>query len=168
MNDLTKYREVADQIKTGDLLQWHTHGIFGTLIRWKTQSKVNHSGLAICLKEYEGLDRRRFTTEALNAGTVLNLLSRRLEQHQGEVWWYPLIDEWNDRRQAIGERALQMIGIPYDFKSIAFQLFGHVSTNDKALFCSEYCAMAYGILGTAPTPAEMFNLGIFKKGVQIL
>lgn len=168
MNDLTLYNEVKDQMRTGDLLQWHTHGIFGSLIRWRTQSKVNHSGLVIGLKEYEGLERRRYTTEALSAGTVLNLLSRRLEHHAGEVWWYPLIDEWNDKRQAIGERALEMIGIPYDFKSIGFQLFGHVSTNDKALFCSEYCAMAYRFTGVAPTPAEMTSLGIFKEGVQIL
>lgn len=167
MNDLSKYNAVKDLMRTGDLLQWHTHGIFGSLIRWRTQSTVNHSALVLCLKEYEGLERQRFTTEAQDR-TVLNRLSRRLEEHDGEVWWYPLVDDWNEKRQGIGERALNLIGIKYDVKSIFFQLFGHVSINDKALFCSEYCALAYGFSGTAPTPAEMTNYPIFKKGVQIL
>jgi len=167
-NDLSKYRAVQDRMKTGDLLQWRSNSLIGALIRWRTQSDVNHSSLVIRLAEYEGLERRRYTTEALEHGTVLNLLSRRLEAFDGECWWLPLCDGWNDRRQVIGEKALALIGIPYDYGSIVLQIFGRVSMDARSLFCSEYCAIAYGLEGQAPTPADMPSLGIFKEPVKIL
>jgi len=159
---------VKDQMRTGDLLQWRSNSLIGALIRWRTKATVNHSSLVLRLSEYEGTERRRYTTEALENGTVLNFLSRRLEQFDGEVWWYPLKEEWNERRQAIGECALSLIGIPYDYKSIAAQIFGKVSADARALFCSEYCFICYGMGGKAPTPADMPGLGIYKEGVKIL
>jgi hypothetical protein len=167
-NDLSKYLAVRDLMKTGDLLQWRSNSLIGALIRWRTGAEVNHSSLVLRLREYEGQDHRRFTTEALENGTVLHLLSRRLEDFDGECWWYPLKDNWNDKRQAIGEKALALIGIPYDYGSIVHQIFGAVSTDARALFCSEYCAIAYGIEGEAPTPADMPRLGIFAEPVKIL
>lgn len=168
MIDLTKYNAIKDQMKTGDLLQWNSSSIIGWLIRWKTGSDVNHSSLVIRLSEYEGLERRRFTHEALEHGVILNLLSRRLDQFAGKVWWYPLKDEWDERRQRIGELALAWTGVPYDYRSIADQLIASVSAEATALFCSEMCFLAYGFAGKAPTPGEMPGLGIFKKGLQIL
>lgn len=168
MNDLTQYNEVKNSMKTGDLLQWASFSVIGWLIRWKTKSDVNHSSLVIRLAEYEGLERRRFTHEALERGVILNLLSRRLDRFNGKVWWYPLKDEWDERRQRIGELALAWTGVPYDYKSIADQLISSVSAEATALFCSEMCFMAYGFTGKAPTPGEMSGLGIFKEKVQIL
>ena len=168
MNDLSKYEAVKDQMKTGDLLQWRSNSLIGSLIRWRTGSNVNHSSLVMRFSEYQGLDRRRYTTEALEHGTVLNLLSRRLEAFDGECWWLTLKDEWNEKRQAIGESALSLIGIPYDYGSIFRQIFGKVSADARALFCSEYCFVCYGFDGKAPTPADMPGLGIFREAVKIL
>lgn len=168
MSNLSEYAKVQCEMKTGDLLQWRSKSFIGWAIRWKTNSAVNHSSLVIRLAEYEGLERRRFTQEALEHGVVLNYLSRRLEQYDGEVWWYPLKDEWDERRQRIGELALAFTGVPYDYKSIANQLISSVSAEATALFCSEMCFMAYGFAGTAPTPGGMEKLGIFKQGVKIL
>jgi len=169
MKDLTRYMAVRGQMKTGDLLQWKTNSIIGALIRWRTGADVNHSSLVIKFSEYEGADMRRYTTEALEHGTVLNYLSRRLYDHDGECWWYPLKDEWdNNRRTEIGERALELIGLPYDYGSIFKQIFGKVSAGARSLFCSEYCYLSYGMNGQAPTPADMPGLGIYKEGVKIL
>jgi hypothetical protein len=168
MNKLDLYAAVRDQMKTGDLLQWSSNSVLGALIRWRTNAEVNHSGLVIRLQEYEGLERRRWTLEALEKGFYPNLLSRRLEQFDGRVWWYPLKDELNGQRQAIGERAFSMVGIGYDFLSIFQQLVGRVSADMKHLFCSEGCYLAYGFQGTAPNPGEMPGLGIFKEPVLIL
>jgi len=168
MNDLTAYLAVKDQMKTGDLLQWRSNSLIGALIRWRTKSDVNHSSLVIRLQEYEGLERRRWTTEALEHGTVLNLLSRRLEQFDGECWCYPLNDSWNAWRENCGEWALKMVGIPYDYGSILKQIIGKASADARALFCSEYCFMAYGLDGKAPSPGEMPELGIFKEPIKIL
>jgi hypothetical protein len=168
MNDLSVYNAVKDRMKTGDLLQWHSNTPLGWAIRAKTGSRFNHSGLVIRLAEYEGLERRRFTHEALEHGVVLNLVSRRLEDFNGEVWWYPLKDDWKSRLQEIGERALGFTGIGYDYPAIAMQLFTHVQADCAQLFCSEMCFLAYGFSGVAPNPGELLTLGIFQDGVQIL
>jgi len=168
VNDLTLYNAVRDQMKTGDLLQWKSNSLIGALIRWRTKSNVNHSSLVIRLAEYEGLERHRWTTEALEHGTVLNLLSRRLEAFDGECWWYPLQDSWNEYRENVGTWALDKIGIPYDYGSIVKQIVGKVSADARELFCSEYCYLAYGLTGKAPNPGEMPELGIFKEPQKIL
>jgi hypothetical protein len=154
-------------MKTGDLLQWKSNSIIGAAIRWKTKSIVNHSSLVLKLIEYEGDEKRRFTTEALERGIILNYLSRRLEQFDGEVWWYPLKDDQDNNRGRIGTIALSLIGIPYDYQSIFRQVFGSVSVDARRLFCSEYCYLAYGFSGIAPAPGDMPKLGIFKEPVKL-
>lgn len=161
------YEQIKDRMKTGDLLQWRSNSLVGGLIRWRTGSIFNHSSLVLRLQEYEGAEHRRYTTEALEHGTVLNFLSRRLEKYDGEVWWCPLKDEWESRRQEIGERALSLIGIPYDYKSLIKQIIGKVSAEATSLFCSEYCYLSYGLTGTAPTPADMLDLKIFKSPLKL-
>ena len=168
MNDLSRYRAVKEQMKTGDLLQWRSDSLIGKLICWKTGYDVSHSSLVLRLSEYEGLERRRFTTEALGIGTVLSLLSRRLEGFDGNLWWYPLIDDWDKKRTFIGEMSLSLIGIKYDYKSLIKQIFGVVSVDVQKLFCSEYVYLCYGFAGEAPYPGALNDLGIFKKGVQLI
>lgn len=169
MNDLSIYEKHKDAMKTGDLLEWRSPTLIGWGIRFVTGEMVNHSSLVIRLAEYEGLERRRYTTEALQHGTVLNLLSRRLEKFTGQVWWYPLKDDWNDKRQQIGECALKYIGIPYDFGSIFKQLIARVGVDFRAFFCSEYVWACYGMEGEAPYPGEIVKkLDIFKPAVRIL
>jgi hypothetical protein len=167
MKDLSAYMSVRHQMKTGDLLQWHSNSLIGAIIRWRTHSNVNHSSLVLRLDEYAGKEDRRWTTEALEHGTVVDLLSRRLADYDGSVWWYPLRDELEGKRKSIGEKALELIGVPYDYGSIIKQIFGRVSANARRLFCSEYCYISYGYSGKAPTPADMPNLGIFKAPIKI-
>jgi hypothetical protein len=169
MNDLTIYNSVKDRMKTGDLLQWRCNSLIGAAIRWRTKSEVNHSSLVIRLDDYKGKEDRRCTTEAMGKGVVLSLLSRRLGELDGSCWWYPLADSWtDDLRKQVGEWALEKIGLPYDFGSIARQIIGKVSADARELFCSEYCFMAYGLSGTAPDPGDMPGLGIFGERVKIL
>lgn len=174
MKDLTKYNEVKDRMKTGDLLQWKSNSIIGSLIRCRTARSlpegwpaVNHSSLVIRLSEYEGLERRRFTQEALEHGVVLNLLSRRLEAFDGEVWWYPLKEEFNGVRQVMGELALAYTGVPYDYGSLFRQILGKVSADARSLFCSELCCIIYGYTGKMLSPAEMPELGMFEEKVKL-
>ena len=161
------YTAVKDDMKTGDLLLFQTNGSIGRLIQRYTKSPYSHASLVIRLAEYEGLERHRYTTESLRHGVVLNLLSRRLEHQNGHCWWFALRDEWNDKRQLIGERALSYVGIPYDFKGIFRFLFGPVSADIQAIFCSELISMAYGYPG-APSPVQLLDYGIHRSGVQIL
>ncbi len=165
---LSRYETFKKDMQTGDLLLWSSDSLIGAAIRFFTRSNVNHASMILRFPEYEGAEGRRFTTEALEHGTVLNLLSRRLETHKGEVWWYPLKDEWNPDRNEIGHRALELIGRPYDYKSLFENIACHVSTDAKKLFCSEYYYLSLGLSGKAPRPNDLPGLGIFKPPVQIL
>jgi hypothetical protein len=166
MNDLTVYNTVKGQMRTGDLLLWRSRSLLGAVIRYFSKATVNHAGLVMRFAEYEGDDARRFTTEALEHGIVLNLLSKRLEEYDGEVYWYPLMEAWD--RTVIGERAMEYIGVPYDYHSLFKNAFGKVSADARELFCSEYCFICYGFSGKAPTPGDMPDMGIFKDPVKIL
>lgn len=171
------YNTIRNDMKTGDMLAWRSDSLIGKTIRWKTipsgissdsPLSVNHVSGILRLKEYEGLQRRVFISEALENGTVLNLLSKRLEEFKGCVWWYPLKRSWDAERQAIGERALQYIGIKYDYKSIFEQLFGSVSVDVKKLFCSEYYYKSLGFNGIAPNPYQLCLKDYYKEAVKIL
>lgn len=174
---LELYEAVRDDMKSGDMLAWHSNSLIGAGIRWRTvPSKiskdsplsVNHTSTILRLKEYEGLERRVFITEALEHGTVLNLLSKRLSEFKGYVYWYPLKRSWDAERQAIGERLLQYIGIKYDYKSIGEQILGSVSVDMKKLFCSEYHYLALGFTGIAPNPYQLCLRDYYKEAVKIL
>jgi hypothetical protein len=156
MNDLTLYDAVKDQVATGDVLQWHSNSLIGSGIRLRKGGNVNHTGLIIRLAEFEGLERRRFTLEALEDGVVLNLLSRRLEVFKGKVYLHQLKKEHDLMRQRIGERALSMVGIPYDYTSIIRECFGNAQMDMDKLFCSEFAWFAETgkMTGEAPDPVE--------------
>lgn len=176
--DLTLYNSVRQSMSTGDMLGWKSYSLIGKAIRLRTipedvpedsPLQINHISGIIRLREYEGLDRRVFITEALEHGAVLNLLSRRLESFDGAVWWYPLQETWNPNRCSVGEQALSFIGVPYDYQAIVAQLFGSVSVDVKSLFCSEYYYRSLGFIeGDAPNPYEMATKEYFGTPVRIL
>jgi hypothetical protein len=177
MNDLVIYDLAKGQMKTGDMLQWRSNSLLGWAIRLKTQGQrpqyekdhdinVNHTCMVIRLAEYEGEERRRWTQEALEHGVVLNLLSRRLEQFDGSVYWYRLRPEFN--RTAIGQVALSLIGVPYDYGSILKQLIAKVSVDARNLFCSEDYLYCFSFKGKALSPNEMPELGWHLEPVRIL
>jgi hypothetical protein len=164
---LELYCAVKDQMKTGDLLQWQSDSLVGGIIRWKTGSDVNHSSMVIRLSEYEGEERRRFHTEAMERGVYPNLLSARLDTFKGKVWWLPLKDEWDPKRVGIGRRLTEMWGREYDYGSLFRQLMGAVNADGKQLFCSEACYLALGFTGAAPNPGEMEGLKVHKAKILI-
>ena len=161
-------------MRTGDAILWKTNSVIGWLIRRFSKGSVNHASLVIKLEQYAGLNNRRFLLEALGSGIVLRLLSRRLMNFTGQVWWLPLKDKYNGNRDTIGEWALLKVGIPYDDHSVFKNTLGRVSAEASKLFCSEYCFMAWKAAGIklkgnkAPRPTDIKALDIFKKAIRIL
>ena len=168
------YMQVRHAFKTGDAILWQSRSIVGWLIRKFSKGNVNHASLVLKIDQYNDLKDRRFLLEALGSGIVLRLLSRRLMNFSGKVWWLPLKDEYNANRDRIGEWALLQVGIPYDYKSLFKQMIGRVSADMKELFCSEYCFIGWKEAGIelkgkiAPRPGDIPKLSIFKKAIRIL
>jgi outer membrane lipoprotein SlyB len=168
--DLSTYQSCKAKMKTGDLLQWRANCLSMWFWRSITRSKLNHSSMVLRLQEYEELPKKRFTTESRWHGTVLSRLSHRLQHYHGEVWWYPLNNEWqcDFYRHKIGEQMLERIAIPYDLFSILKITFRRVFKpkcrrlfkraglpfkwfatwidcydEQRKVFCSEYCYWVY-------------------------
>jgi len=188
MTDLSSYYLRQQEIRTGDHLGFSGSGIIPYLIKKFSYSRnplkwripdgtINHSAMAIRLR-YPGLEKRRYTTEALNKGLEFHMLSRRLDGYNGKVYWYPLKDEYDDRRNMIACWLFDNIDVPYDYKSLFKQAVASVNSDMKLLFCSEAANFAYqyaGIKtgfpvenGVAPTPADIDKFDIFKDKVRIL
>jgi hypothetical protein len=168
MSKLDLYEKVRDQINTGDLLLWKSHSALGFFIRLFSKASVNHAGLAVRL--FGITWPRVFTIEALEKGVQPYFLSSRLEEFDGEVWWYPLCNEWDkfEIRQEIEERMWKHVGIKYDYPSLFKNAIRKVEADDKLLFCSEAAFLELGFTGTAPTPGDIPGLKIFKEPVRIL
>ena len=181
MNDLKRYRDVRHLIQTMDLIQWHGDSLISKIIRWKTGGPETHSGIACRLADVD----RVMTLEAISKGAVPNPLSYVLGKYKGKAYWHPLKEEY---RLFIAEAFNWMydrIGTGYDYEGVARQLFGRVSADARALFCSEYvflgwkvrCAEELGIelfkwlldIKDVPLPSELHKIGLYEKhGRRIL
>ena len=156
MNSLSVYNNYRHLTKTGDILQWDSDTLLGEGIQLRKGGNINHTGVVIRLQEYEGLERRVFTIEALEDGVVLNLLSKRLESFKGHCYLHSLRPEFDSQRQVFGERAFSVIGTDYDYPSILKELFGNAQMNLDKLFCSEFAwySLTGKVDGEAPDPIE--------------
>jgi hypothetical protein len=172
MNDLSIYNAIKDQMKTGDQLGFQNISLISKLILWRTGKDgpipFSHWGGIIRMKEYEGLERHRFTLEALSIGFYPDCLSHYIQNYSGHIWWFPLKDEWNPIRQELGEKAMNLIGTKYDYKSLLKQILGSVSSDAHRLFCSEAWFIIMGLSGKAPNPTQMPSLGVYKDPIKLI
>ena len=185
MTDMSLYNANRSKLKFGDLLQWSGTSILSKAIQSKTENdrpqyekdhdiNASHSSLLVTMPIYEGMEHRVWTTEAVENGTVLHLLSKNLDSYNGKLWWYPLKDDIGseDFRKQVGINAFELIGIPYAFEDLFTQLAGRVKIDIKNLFCSEYCQVCYlgidkAIGQVALNPNQMATLGIFEEPILI-
>ena len=121
-------------MQTGDCILWRSKSVIGWLIRLFSNGEYNHAGLVVRPEDDGCFAGRRFTLEALGNGIILRLLSERLRKFEGEVWLYPLKDEFDDLRPGILAWSLDQEGTPYDFVSLFKQLVGRVSFDMKEYF----------------------------------
>jgi len=177
--NIEPYLEKRHLIKCGGALEWRSETALGKSIRLFTGYDVNHVSQVVTFKDfYKNKPLRIYTLEALSHGIELNLLSRRLEEFKGKVYWLPLKDEYINYDSEISRLGLERIGIPYDFKSIKKILFKILffgshsirSSLDK-LFCSEYLFFNGKDAGlpiidkfkkTIPVPGEMMLTEWYK------
>ena len=192
MNDLTEYMKIRPLLQTGDPLSFRSNSILGKLIRWKTDAKVNHTGMVIRFPTYEEGCDRVFVIEAMGKRLEMNALSERLMAFDGRAWWLKLRNEFDPIRNIIGGRALYYVGtdVKYDYMGCLFgNLIGRAKKDKKRLFCSEalwlYIEEAVQmssdaslkeiirvanltLRNEAPTPGDFPRLGIHAKSALIL
>jgi len=175
--DIRLYRAFSEWMKTCDLIEWRSYtSPISFMIRMFTGANVNHSSILIRPIMYAGLKDRRFLLEALAKGVVPRLLSLRLEEYNGQVFWSPLKESITDpqRNKMIEQVFLEVSkGRPYDYGNLFRNIAGRVSVDADAWFCSEiytWMLMKGGLISAdtkALRPGEFQELGLHEKPVLI-
>lgn len=173
---LPLYEEQIRNMRSCDLIEWQSHTAIGYAIRFFTRQRVNHSSILLRM-DRAGLEDRRFVIEALGGGLELRLMGERLRSYKGRVWWYPL-----KRNLGLPECIQDMVnwaivqtamGKGYDYGSLLSNMFGRVSVDGAAWFCSEaYTAMLqvgklYDKNAQALRPGEFGALSLHEAPVLI-
>ena len=170
-----KYHEIREDIQDGDIIAFGGKGMTSNLIKLFTRSNVSHVALIMKAK----LDNSNplnmiieSTTLDGYSGVVINRLSNRLKDYQGEAWWLPLRQdlrsrgnwdeayEWLKAQKRKAFDPMQAIGAGLDL------LLNNKEDFDK-FFCSELCCAFFeekeiikAINSSEVTPIDlcMFNL----------
>lgn len=153
---LKTYRVYAEQMGTGDMVEWQGNSAIGWAIRKFTGADVNHTSAVIKLT-YQGLGRRRFMVEALNHGLEFRLVSERLLKYSGRVYWYKLRAELvKEGRQRMGSWLMHelALGKGYDYPNLLANALGKVSMDGRRWFCSENYHAALIAAGYVAAPAD--------------
>lgn len=159
-------------IWTGDILEWSSKSALGRLIQWFTGYDVNHTSQVVRFTNFD--TERIYNLESLAPGVYPNLLSRRLENHNGHVYWLQLKPEFDYLRPDIAREGLKYVGTKYDYKSLIRQAVARVSSQADTFFCSELVYQAGLDAGLpieqeyAPRPGDFSKIGIYKPRIQIL
>ena len=171
-----KYYEIREDIQNGDIIAFGGKGIASNLIKLFTRSSVSHVALIMKAKLDNGNPLNMIiesTTLDGYSGVVINRLSNRLKDYQGEAWWLPLKQElrnkanwdgayeWLKSQKRKAYDSIQAIGAGLDL------IWNNKEDFDK-FFCSELCCVFYEerleiikqINSSEVTPIDlcMFNL----------
>ena len=171
-----RYHEIRDAVQDGDIIAFGGKGGISNLIKIFTRSNVSHVALVMKSK-LENNNPLNMIIESTTldgySGVIVNRLSNRLKDYQGEAWWLPLRQDlrrkasWNgayewlksQRRKAYDN--IQAVGAGLD-------LIWNNKEDFDQFFCSELCCAFYeerlGIIeslnSSEVTPIDlcMFNL----------
>jgi len=176
--NLSQYYIYRGLMGNGDLVEFTTYSRIGSMIRGITKKDVNHTGIVWCVQEFEDIKDRRFVMEALSRGIEINLLSDRLKNYKGSVYWHSLKKEFDEYRDKIASICLLAEGrteeIRYDYISLIKNMYKKVNVDvSKYSFCSEFVQWVLeeaGVLEkqeTALRPGEFDSLNIYKPRIQI-
>ena len=187
--ELPLYFPHREKLQAGDLLQWRSETPLGWAIRFARKVRTaigalwhlkwvwpeirdNHSSWVV-KEPYHQDTSRRYHCESVSRGLTLRILSDRLMEHKGKVWWHPLLAGHSHARDCMSRWGYDNQDLGYDFLSIFKQIYRGVKVGTSRVFCSEsVCAVVRDCGLTenkkALPPDMMLGLGLWqKKGVRI-
>lgn len=141
MPKLDLYNQIRPQIKTGDDIVWQSNSIIGKSIQWWCNSKYNHVSKVVRFTEFD--IERVYIMEELGHGAVLLPLSKRIEEHDGHVWLFPLESKLNPIRRSMAAWMLMKLGTPYGYRGLIANLAGRINQDMKEMICSEYSWLGF-------------------------
>lgn len=169
-----RYSDIRDKIQPGDLIAFGGMGWASKIIKWKTGSNVSHVGVASHMNDKHG---RMMIMESTSLdgkkGVQMNRLSKRVEQYNGHVWWFPLSEEARKKLSLVAfwKFLWAQDGKKYDYLQAPMSATLFWAREDFGkLFCSELVAGAYEASGILPninaseiTPDDLCRMKIYRK-----
>lgn len=111
-------------------------------IRFFTDARTTH--ISMLLMEVRAREPRWLIMEAWEGGHGWfsgevgdNFLSKKLREYEGRCYWHDLAPALDPYREAIVAELWELMGTPYDYRSLVAQVAGPVEVDAGALFCSE-------------------------------
>jgi len=182
------YYEHRNDIKVGDVIAFDGKGNFSNIIKAATFSDISHVGMVIN-SDFELGARRNMLIESTTlsngfAGVGITVLSKVIDEYDGEVWLYPLKEELdlNDKANMTNWLFRQK-GKPYDTAQairagidLGFGKIDIVKNKEdfNKLFCSELVSEALeraGVISAVnaseQTPADVCDMDCFEKRILL-
>lgn len=100
--DLTKYNEIREEIRTGDVFAFSGKGNTSNIIKHITSSEYSHVGMALWITPMHSEINRLFIVESTTLNNVPDVdgtyrrgvqmvpMAQRLEGYIGKCWWVPI------------------------------------------------------------------------------
>jgi hypothetical protein len=132
-----KYKEIRDNLRTGDCILIKGTGPVSRIIRLLTD--YSHCYIVVKLDKYQDLDNRVFLLEAYATGVRFVLLSDMLKQKNGQVDVFQPINLTETMQHLIAINSLIAAAsqIKYNFGGLFANLLRRTSTSFDKYFCSE-------------------------------
>lgn len=180
---MAAYDNLRNQIKTGDIILFSGKGGISTGIKWVTDSKWSHVGMALRLPEWDVVllwesttlsDIKDIESGVERQGVQLVPLSDRIKKYKGEATIRSLdINRTPEMLTALNMLRLEVKNRKYEedklelIKAAYDGPFGKNTEDLSSLFCSELVAEAYqrmGLLGEEKPSNEYTPKDFSVKG----
>lgn len=155
------YQTARNDIQSGDAILWSGSGAVAKLIKlWAPAGHgFSHASLVVRMDDYIK-DHSVFLIEAIAKGVVPRLLSEKIRDFDGKVYWLrtTMTDE-----QRCWSRELALMcsakGVKYDFwlKGLFGNALGKVNVDLKKLFCSEWVQVNWMDCGYLPRDTKAYR-----------
>ncbi len=156
MRDLTEYEKVRAYIGSGDIISWQTHSLLGSAIRFFSPRPIgmlkginpNHVATVFVDTLEDKLALRNQIIEAYDGEVNARLLSRRLSDFDGKVYWHQLVPELDKYRDDITDSIKEHIGERYGYGTLIKFAITRPSVDPRDWICSEISQ--HGIVNAVP------------------
>lgn len=139
---MSAYQDLRGRILPGDLTAWRGSGPVSGIIAAKIPNGAPDVTHVAGVVHGPPQCPRRIIVEAHDGEVNVRILSARLKDYSGSVWWYPLREEFAPFRDSISRAYWELLGVPYDYRGLLRNAVCYVDQDQRALFCSELVCIA--------------------------
>lgn len=185
------YEEAREKMQPGDVIAFSGKGDVSEIIKLFTKSEVSHVGVVFKTKQVNDTEPDRFMNTLMestslngSSGVLMTLLSDRVKNYHGNLWWLPLSAASRKKLKIVEffDFLVKQEGKSYDTKQaiksaidalddIPFLRGLNYNKEDYSkFFCSElvtaaleYAGVINNVNSSEVTPIDLCNFNIYDN-----